>query len=201
MKHNIAFLLPLFFFPPSHRTPSHNTCTRGGERINIIQRALQSQTPCNLSALDFKVWVFAYFVLDCCHFVILVPFFFASPRRPYKSLEKGFESGCVPFPAQDESAHWKEKKKVHLRSRPVIHLITVSVSGSFEQPSVANLPLITLANYQPQTPDKKKKKKKKIQPLSIFPRVTISICRQITPITRRRLSQPLSQLSMHIHSI
>lgn len=84
MKHNIAFRLApgfsslsLFFF-----FLKHNPHTQTGGRINIIQRALQSQTPGNLSALDFKVWVVAYFVLDCCHFVILVPSFFFSPPLP-----------------------------------------------------------------------------------------------------------------------
>lgn len=71
MKHNIAFSCPLFFFFFfCHHTRSHKRIhTDRGKKINIIQYALQSQTPSNLSALDFKVWVFAYFVLDCCHFV------------------------------------------------------------------------------------------------------------------------------------
>lgn len=44
-------------------------------------QCLASQTPCNLSALDTNVWVLAYFVLDCCHFVIFVPFFFEVTRE------------------------------------------------------------------------------------------------------------------------
>lgn len=108
MKHNIAFLLPLFFFP-SHRTPSHNTCTRGGERINIIQRALQSQTPCNLSALDFKVWVFAYFVLDCCHFVILVPFFPPPPAVHINHWRKDLKA-VVYHSRHRMKAHTGQKK-------------------------------------------------------------------------------------------
>lgn len=193
MKHNIAFLLPLFFFP-SHRTASHNTCTRGGERINIIQRALQSQTPCNLSALDFKVWVFAYFVLDCCHFVILVPFFSPPPAVHINHWRKDLKA--VVYHSRHRMKAHTGQKKVHLRSRPVIHLITVSVSGSFEQPSVANLPLITLANYQPQTP--RQKKKENSTSLNFSPSCDKHLQANYTNYKKKAESTPFTILNAHL---
>lgn len=144
--------MPLVF---CYHTHSHNTYTQRGKRINIIQYALQSQTPCNLSALDFKVWVFAYFALDCCHFVIFVPFSFKSQE---KNNLKGPRTNSPHrmAPVRAAFGYGELGMKVHTgqRSHPVIQLITASDSGSFEHPSVANLPLIKLANYQAQTQKK-----------------------------------------------
>lgn len=47
------------------------------------------------------------------------------------------------------------------RSGPVIQPVTVYSSASFEQPSVANVPVMKLANYQPPVT-------KSLQPVSIF---------------------------------
>jgi len=65
MKHNIAFSCPWFFAI----TLTHvNIYTHRGKKIDIILYAWHSQTPSNLSALDFKVWFFAHFDLDSCRF-------------------------------------------------------------------------------------------------------------------------------------
>lgn len=81
MKHNIAFSCPWFF---CYHTHSHiHIHTQRGRKINTIQYALQSQTPSNLSALGFKVRVFAYFGLDCCHFVIFVILFYITKEMNF----------------------------------------------------------------------------------------------------------------------
>lgn len=150
MKHNIAFSCPWFFAITLTQTNTY-THTHRGKKINIIQYALQSQTPSNLSALDFKVWVFAYFVLDCCHFVtfvcVCVFFFLTTERNGKDCVQHNFLHRIVTVQhlvlrAADKSAVLI--RQVCWRSYPVIQLITVSGSGSFERSSVANLPLISL---------------------------------------------------------
>lgn len=87
MKHNIIFSCACFFSFLSYHTHSHKHI-HTEKKIDIILYALHSQTPGNLSALDFKVWVFAYFVLDSCHLFALI-FSWAQQEE----VEK--ETGCV----------------------------------------------------------------------------------------------------------
>lgn len=149
MKHNIAFSCPWFFIFGYHTLSHKYTHTHRGKKINIILYALHSQTPSNLSALNFKVWVFAYFVLDCCHHksrelkgLLTVHFFSLS-----LSLSLTYTQACM------QHLVWRvgDKSAVHTgqvcqRSHLAIYLITVFGSCFFERSSVANLPLMPITS-------------------------------------------------------
>lgn len=138
---------------------------------------LANQTPCNLSALDTNVWVLAYFVLDCCHFVIFVPFFFHK-RRELKGL-------CPP-PKKNQHLVWRVGGGGCTLYRGHIQSFCWSQSTARAPLSSQVWPLCLWWSSPITSPQSQKH----FNPSQFSLLVKISICKQIVSITRRELSHP-----------